>query len=162
MIYTILKNTHFCLPPILKFSTKNNFKWSIKFNNTCLYNIGEDQTDINKLIGVRMNLFSNHKDSFRFGWRYNNKTFLLEIFAYYYIDGKIDKINSPFLIAIPINKELNLELKFLQNNVEFIANGKSYTIKYSGRNKIKYFCSPYFGGNKKAQQNIQIEIKKAA
>ena len=155
-MYTILKNCHYSIPPRLGFSFKENFKWLVQWNNSCKYDLQSvDQWDINKLCGLRLNLFSNHIDSFRFGWLYNTKTSLIDIYAYYYINSQraYTKITSVTTTSI-----CGLELKFLSSSVEFIVNGISYSVNFSSRGKIKYHSGLYFGGNRPAPHTIKIII----
>lgn len=151
---TIFKNFHYCFPPTFKFSFKNMFEWTVIFDESCKYYFdNDDKYDINKLCGLRMHMFTNHKNSFRFGWLYNQETNLIDIYCYYYVNGKRDfyKINS-----VQIGKETTLKINFLKNKVEFITNNRLFLVSYEGRNIIKYFSTFYFGGNLKAPHTMFI------
>lgn len=156
-MYTILKNCHYSIPPKLCFSFKENFKWLVQWNDSCKYDLQSvDQWDINKLCGLRMNLFSNHINSFRFGWLYNTKTSLIDIYAYYYINKKRSFIK---IDSNSINDITLLELNFLSNSVQFKVNSKSFIVDFKNETKsIKYYSGLYFGGNRPAPHTIKIII----
>ena len=40
----------------------------VSFTESCRYNVGKDQSDINKLFGFSVGM--HHKNSVRVGWRY--------------------------------------------------------------------------------------------
>ena len=66
------------------------FRYNVKFYPSCRYNIGEDQSDINKLFGLSFGF--HHNQSERIGWRYDRITDKIELLLYtYHIPKKGEK-----------------------------------------------------------------------
>ena len=156
---TIYKGFHYAFPPMLHGSYKNIFSWKVNFNNSAIYDLqNENQGDINKLIGVRLNAFSNHTNSFRFGWLYNIQTQKIDIYAYYYINS--NRHYEP-LTSIAVNEDLLVTIEFLETGkVKITANEKScYVIGQSFNHSLKWFSGFYFGGNEVAPHTISVNIQ---
>lgn len=87
MTHTIYKGLKFCLPPMLgRVKDVSVVEWKFMLDNSFIYEIGEDQLDIQKLFGIRFNMFDNHQNSARFGARYAGEG-MAEILAYCYDKG---------------------------------------------------------------------------
>jgi len=161
MKYTIWKNFHYSFPPKFSFTKENKLEWLVNFDESCRYDLKSvDQKDINKLVGVRMNLFTNHKNSFRFGWVYNNEKGLIDIYAYYYINGFCKKWDCPLLTSVAIGKEFKVGLEFTEGSVIFRTERIEHWVSYSGFNQIKYLSSPFFGGDIAALHKMQLLVNK--
>lgn len=137
------------------------YKKIFRFTDSCKYNLGnEDQLDWNKLYGVSFGIFGIHKNSVRFAWRYNLVTHKIEIGAYWYLDGFR---NYHKLCDVEINDIINFKLTFLHDSVVFTVLDDLTTIGkyvlYLNENvlrKQKFECGIYFGGNRRAPQEIEI------
>lgn len=164
MIFRIQSGHHRALP--LRFGLwwhRNSFAWVVKFTDSCRYDLGnDDQFDTNKLIGIGY-LPGHHKDSARFGWRYNTVQGQIEIMAYCYVRGQ-RVIES--ICFIEIGKEYHITLDVLANNYCFrVYNsaGKQHGMRMIERyhNKhFKYRLGAFFGGNRPAPHKITIELKR--
>lgn len=138
------------------------YKRSFKFTESCKYNLhNEDQKDWNKLYGVSFGLLGIHTNSVRFVWRYNPTTQMIEIGAYWYLEGYR---NYYSLCNVEINDLVNFKLTFLHDSVIFIVLDDLVPIaKYvlyvneDVLRKQKYECGIYFGGNRRAPQRIIIK-----
>ena len=69
-----LKNFHYCLPytfPWMWFRKRDsmNITMDVKFDDSIVYDLGEDQMDVNKLLGFAYGF--HHINSDRIGFRYN-------------------------------------------------------------------------------------------
>ena len=64
--------------------------WNYVFQENCDYDLKDnDQKDWNKLTGLYFNLFNTRAETVMVGWRYNTKTDLIELNAYYHIKRKV-------------------------------------------------------------------------
>lgn len=160
----IKKNRHYpyLIPIALPFWVNKNStsyrKAKFKFTKSCLFNLGdEDQHDVNKLFGFSIGY--HHKTSFRFGWRPILNKNKIEIVAYEYHDG-IRQQTMPICL---VNINQWYEFKVLYNRIKKIS---QYSVNNSDLiNSVNlkkqtyglgYTLGIYFGGNKKAPQDIII------
>lgn len=167
MKIVIHKNTHYpwLIPvglPIWVRKADSNFKKAkFKFTDSCMFNLhDEDQHDVNKLFGFSI---GHHQkgSSFRFGWRPILKNNTIEIVAYEYHEGIRQKtmpicevgINEWHDFTVSYNSGTNKSFYFV--NDESLLNHPNLK-KKSG---FGYTLGIYFGGNKKAPQNITIYKK---
>ena len=118
------------------------------FNVSNLYDNGSD--DINKLYGITSP--SIHKNSARFGWRAKGE--IIEIFAYYYIDGERTFVKMG-------ETEINTRNEFLVdvsgNNYYFAFNDEVHLVVKT-KNITAYRAFPYFGGNLPAPHRMTLTI----
>lgn len=122
------------------------------FDQSAEYEIGKDQSDINKLYGFSEGV--NHRNnSARFGWRWFNNR--IEILAYTYVDGKfyfkyIDSVNA--------FEENTYQLRATDKYM-FKVNNTIIEMERGESTDNGYYLYPYFGGNCVAPHNITIKIK---
>lgn len=145
---------------------KRRFRWQVKFTWSCEYELPEaDQLDTNKLCGIGF-LPSHHKNSARFGWRFDpNRPWAIELMAYCYSNG-VRSIDS--LGFLEMGSEYNLELAHVDGSYFFSyrlpgstkpGSSGSKVIPAGTKNKFKYHLGVYFGGNQKAPHDIYIYLK---
>lgn len=160
----IYKGFHYCLN-FLNFKPYINKKYIeqnyiINFTDSCKYDIGKDQSDINKLFGVSYGYHHNQSD--RIGWRYNIKTNMIDILLYSYENKKRYSFH---LCSHPLNTNLNLSLKVkLTKNyrfveIKFLDQTKTYCFTHNLKN-WGYTLGSYFGGNRTAPHTIKFMLKK--
>jgi hypothetical protein len=163
-VFTIDKGKHYsnCLkvkPHILK----KNIKHKISFDENSSYNLeSNDQMDINKLFGISYGF--HHKNSARFGWRWDLKKNKMEILAYVYNKGKRIKEweEDIFIAHIELLDFYEMEIQTHKKYYKFIikkeSNGETYetTVKHGKTCFWGYELFPYFGGNRKAPHDITI------
>lgn len=164
MNYTILIGWKYCLPPFPIFSwNKNVFVWTdIVFDNSFIYDIGEDQKDIQKLCGVAWG--SVHENSARFGCRYAGEG-MVEILAYCYDKGLRLNTNEgeKIICRVELNQPIQkLELTVTASMYIFtaIVNGATYSQiqpKIFNSGKLAWYCRPHF--EPKAPHKIKIKMK---
>lgn len=163
MIFTIPKNKHRALP--LRFWAwwqRRLFTWQVTFSESCRYDLqSADQLDTNKLIGVGY-LPWHHVDSARFGWAYNLQTGKIDLSAYCYVNS--NRIIKP-ICSCDIGKPYRIELYCLLGTYYFTAcEAKTFTpivgveVTHGHYKKFQYRLTTFFGGNRTAPQEIQIEI----
>lgn len=165
MIFRIPRGRHRARP--FRFGIwwrRNSFTWVVKFTESCRYDVGNtDQYDTNKLVGIGY-LPGHHKESARFGWRYDTVKGQMEIVAYCYVKGK--RIIQPVCFC-EIGKEHVLQLKILSNSYYLAAHqrgrassiGSTFVDHYHNK-QFKYRLGVFFGGNQVAPHDMTIELKR--
>ena len=128
---------------------------TITFTDSCRYYLtGNDQHDWNKLFGICFGWNGIHKNSARFVWRYNPGTDRIEITTYYYIDGQ-RVFENPF--TLQINEPVKLVIEREDNKLWFYINDEFFDyIEFETQCKFTFGCGLYFGGNRRAPQDIII------
>jgi hypothetical protein len=162
----IKKGTHspFRLPRLLFGGRK--LAYTVVFKNSCRYEIGSDQTDINKLFGIGY-FPHHHRNSVRFGWVYNpSKNDTMEIYAYWYDKGER---KYEFMCDVPINSPAYYEMtveysasvgRYFRLSVTFdkeVVGAKPVLIRPQS---VGYLLRPYFGGNQTAPHNMEIWMER--
>lgn len=160
MILTIKAGKHKPRPKRFGvYINRKTFTYRVKFLRSCVYELPEDQTDINKLFGfgyfswkIFLGKTPHHIDSARVGWVYNKLKSKIEIFLYCYVNGyrRIKhvadfEINSYY--EIELNQYPNryaIRITNSNSNVSFF----SEPVYYSHNKKLQYLLWGYFGGGK--------------
>lgn len=126
----------------------------ITFTESCRYDIGAEQADVNKLFGIGY-FPHHHKRSVRFGWRYDLAGGMIEVVAYWYMRGEryflpmgLVSIGSPHVYVI--RRHENMHQLYLDNRppLELPVPGSHWG----------YLLRPYFGGNMTAPHDIEIKF----
>lgn len=134
-----------------------HLRFDAYFTNSCLYDttgMGYDAYDINKLYGFTD--ANSTKNSTRIGWRHNGSG-TIEVFAYWHRDGRIgfQKLGETY----PYKKDQyelwarNGYYYYRFNDVEFST---PRTVDAEQGVRVRLF--PYFGGDKKAPNDMTIFI----
>jgi hypothetical protein len=159
---TIRKHTHRAWPPSIGlFYKKEHISKSVYFEDSCRYELkDEDQYDTNKLFGIGY-FWSHHKDSARFGWRYNHITDKIVISAYCYVDGEVIFLD---LCEVKIGEWYSMTIVIRDYDYQFLvyANGMQIEhdeIKKKHKKKFGFPLGVYFGGQKTAPHNIKIKMQ---
>lgn len=150
--YTIQKGQHSsgvhfkpCLAPAISFK--------VKFNNTCQYDIGSDQGDINKLYGFSEG--DHRKNSARIGWRWYHDS--LQIFGYTHVDSKF---YYHYITSVYQYQEIPCSIIAIGDQYHFTCNGIKIEMARSMYYKDeRYYLFPYFGGNIPSPHQVTIEIQ---
>lgn len=144
---------------------RTSFDWVVKFDESCRYDLQNvDQLDTNKLCGIGY-LPGHHKDSARFGWRYDTATGQVALSTYCYDSGR--RMAIQHICWCEIDHEYYIDLKILSQWYKFTAYKKedgvfmgSVEVQYFHDKKFKYRLGTYFGGNQKAPHEIKIQLTK--
>lgn len=126
-----------------------------------------DQKDWNKLCGLSFNVFTNHQNSFMFGWRYNLDTQKVEVNRYQHLSGQTVYDKTPFASLHPIGGRITgtALLEYRQKRVRAKVNwydpGKT---KASGNTELVFDfhrmptvtreINLWFGGNEPAPVDL--------
>lgn len=140
------------------------FSGIYSFNNDCQYDIGEDQSDVNKLVGVSFGF--HQKNSIRVGWRYL-KSGVIELCYYAYLNSKrlstisigtVD-LESLFTLDICVGRsksDHNVLIILRAQNREPVVKSFEYNLPEE-KTYISYGLGIYFGGNRTAPHRMTIE-----
>ena len=126
-------------------------QYEITFTDSCKYDIGQDQSDINKLFGIGYLPF-HHYNSVRIGWNYNIKINKIDIWAYWYKKGVR---GWEWLDCVNFMQPSYMEIQ-IKNTEHIIRTKNSYFSVPVNGESIGYLLRPYFGGNQKAPHDIKI------
>lgn len=181
MKYVIKKGKHRGWPFRTGIGTKLCAQeFEVVFHESCRYNIGTEQKDINKLFGVGFvkgyfrslwiylhsliggNIYQeeHHIDSARIGWAYNPETDKIDLYAYCYINSQ--RIISD-LISVEIDQSVGIYLYLSKTHYVFIIKDKGKEVLRKPllftHNKRRLFpLGLYFGGNLTAPHDIHITM----
>ena len=151
----ILKGFHYStfFPRIYRFRSENEKSIQVKFDKSCAYKISE-KSCVNKLWGFSNGLFGVHKNSYRFGWTYENDKII--IWVYSYINGKLQKEK---LTECEFDKEYQCSIS-INDKVIFNFNGVTKEKELSSTKNFLLELCFYFGGKTRAPKNMKIEFKR--
>ena len=148
----IRKGTHapLRLPSIV---TSSEIARLVQFTPSCRYDIGSDQSDINKLFGVGY-LPHHHHNSARFGWRYDTASGMIEVLAYWYANKERMWESLKF---VAIGSRNTMVIRRHENMHEFYIGKERLQIALPSC-EVGFLLHPYFGGNRTAPHDITINI----
>jgi hypothetical protein len=130
---------------------------SFMFTSSCLYDFNDnDQLDINKLFGFSIGL--HHNNSFRLGWRPSSNNNSIEILTYEYINGIRQKPKIITTVDLNIWVHVLISYNPNENSILYFVDGNCYKHEVIPikKNGFGYMLGFYFGGNKKAPQDIIV------
>lgn len=162
MVYTISRGRHRAWPPRLGlFFRKHVRRKTVTFLDGCNYWLdGPDFQDTNKLFGLAFLPGGVHKESARFGWRYDNGQRIV-LSAYCYIKG--ERFIKD-LCKVPMFTKITCALYVQKENYVFdvLMDGVPLANEYVPKFHDSAWSFPlgvYFGGNQTAPRNMAIELK---
>lgn len=162
MTFRIKKGRHRAWPLRLGvFFDRKTVRRSVTFQQGCSYWLeGPDFLDTNKLFGLGY-FWDHHKESARFGWRYDNGQRII-LSAYCYVKG--ERVIKE-LCKVPLFKPIICALYVQPQDYKFtvMIDGEPLANEIIPRYHGKKWSFPlglYFGGNKPAPQTMRVEIKK--
>ena len=138
------------------------------FTDSCRYRLdGGDQFDWNKLYGYCYGMDGIHKNSGRIVWRYNPNTDKIELAAYcydndirvYQLLGEVN-IDEQILVSVEVmDNIIKMSLVGVYNNDKLdTTKGNTFKMEFneSLKDKFKFSCDLYFGGNRVAPHQINV------
>jgi len=137
----------------------NRLMFTARFDESARYDLGNnDHFDINKLLGFSEANQHHHKNSVRFGWRYNLNSEKVEIFSYVYKDSELE---YDLITDVSLNVTLEYQINLFDNSYEFVVDGITKVVERNAEQKVGvyYKLYPYFGGDEPAPHDISIFIK---
>lgn len=139
------------------FYGKKSIKKRVSFGDGVTASVdGIDQYDINKLFGLGFLPGGHHKESARFGWRYDIATDAVFIYSYCYVNGQ--RITN-LLTRLEQYERATLEIKIDRGEYAFYVNDSPLVkIPFKHKYKVSYPLGVFFGGNQPAPANMAIEL----
>jgi hypothetical protein len=150
--YVIKKGNHYSSGIHVAPVTSNTFEFKAVFNESAIYQIGANQTDINKLLGFSERDLQHQENSARFGWNWTDS---LNIYAYCYSKGVA---KNKYITSISLNKVYNYKIQKLHNRYIFYLAGKTVEMERNPKDGGGYLLFPYFGGDSPAPHNVTIKL----
>lgn len=143
---------------------KNTISRRITFNEDCRYIIdGVDQWDWSKLYGFCFGITGIHKNSVRFGWRYNPKTEKIEVCRIlYYGNPVIHKMEYLTSVEVGSKHEYTIVHEIegdIMHVTMYIDDEKWETSINRPPCRLRFGSGLYFGGNQKAPQEVSIIVE---
>ena len=162
--YTILKNWHYSFFLFGRlfgwYCNKKTFYIKFKFSKECWWNPprNQDDYDLNKLYGLSFGFFI-HKDSVRFTWKPKfEKEGVIEIYGYTY-DASKKEHTSLYLCDVNVETEYDGLLGISDSKYELNVGTSVIVMNNSSKdNKIQKEVYPYFGGNNRSPQKMNIWV----
>jgi hypothetical protein len=159
--YIVKQGKHNFTPRRIGLDFRKSWQVHVSFDPSCKYDIGDDQTDINKLFGVTYITWQSllwcirnrkplhHYNSWRLGWWYDGHKFVVNY--YMYVEGVRTTgyiCSTNYMTSRLINVEkLNTAISF--GDVFIRADFKGLPLKLGG----------YFGGNRTAPHRMEYYLK---
>jgi len=154
--YIIKKDSHYCKPNPITFTSKSRLIFTAVFDSSCIYQTvnPHNQNDINKLYGFSDCNTLHLLNSARVGWRWSNDS--LRIFGFVHNDAAMI---SQEITTAPIGSVINCSITCLDTQYKFEVNGKKVLLpRHCSGKYTRYRLYPYFGGDEAAPHRIKIQI----
>lgn len=157
--FIIRSGEHYATPRLYEAFKENKLAFRATFDGSARYQLGDPslQSNINKLMGFSDCNSNHHKNSARFGWKWNNER--VEIFAYCYVDGL--RIHES-IGTINVDEENLYEIASTEKEYVFFLNGeRKIALEKSNvcEDGLRYMLYPYFGGSIPAPHDVHVEIE---
>lgn len=167
--YIVKQGKHSFKPLRIGLDFRKSWQVHVSFDPSCKYDIGDDQTDINKLFGVTYITWASivwcirnrkplhHYNSWRLGWHYSPEIDKVVLHYYCYVKGqrcvaKLATVKRMQTVKVKVIK-YKLGVFFTCGDL-----GTPLTIEASFKG-LPLKLGGYFGGNKTAPQHIEYYLK---
>lgn len=170
--FVIKKGRHFCnkfARPVRSIIPMGKSIFHIQIEGKGIeYNFGpNDQGDVNKIFGESYGV-DHHKNSMRIGWSFDPVMNTYHIYLYGYVNGQR---TVKHLMELPINVfgDINFHLYIYKTKRNIYVEVRELpnvdtpygdTLFPEDMDKKSWLLKPYFGGNRKAVDEIKFTINK--
>lgn len=162
--YTIKKGQHAAKPCFLRLKRKaERIRWRVSFQQP-KYALGDaDQMDWNKLFGISFHLFTNHRNSWMLGWRWNEQERVIEVNEYMHRNSKTEY--STTLFTCEAGQQIECYLRLFRHAgttilkaVLTVDKGEAFEVvrHYNTRARWTREINTWFGGNRTAPRDIEL------
>jgi hypothetical protein len=155
--FLIRKGNHAADGNNLEIIDRNYIHVRVQFDSSAIYvaATGNNQGDVNKLLGFSDCDTHHQENSARIGWSWNGKAIVLYAYAYVNKERMIKTLASVF-----INEPIQCSIRAEGEKYYFEVNGHKDSLPrhcgdYQGS---RYRLYPYFGGDETAPHDISIKI----
>lgn len=165
----VMKGLHFALVKPMKV---NNYaiNYDMQFTESCRYDIGKDQSDWNKLIGIKQTFENPHDITMMIGWRYLTVHGVMELAPYQHdatlfpdttLNRKMWGSDPHYIRRIPIGQTFNIKIVNRISDWEVSIDDEVvlYCKKTKGRGYNSWRILHWFGGNRSATHAMKIKYK---
>lgn len=151
---------------IRRINSINEIRWSVWFDSTAIYELkNSNQKDWNKGGGVSFDLFSNHKNSIRWAWRYVPDSLFFQLNLYAYVDEirvtgtgdlpSVEVLERFDIVLYPTNNQRWCMLFFPDTEQE-----KSIDVVFHDSvGAMARYTGLYFGGDEAATHKMYVYLK---
>ena len=129
--------------------------YRVAFTESCRYDIGKDQGDINKLFGIGY-FPHHHETSVRIGWNYDIVSGKINLFAYWYQEGMV---NWQYLRSVDLGEIHYFKIEMRGHDHKLDVAGRIFYVDVAGR-CVGYLLRPYFGGTRTSPHDMIIDMKR--
>jgi len=119
-----------------------------------------DNYDWNKGGGLSFSMFTNHKNSVMWGWRYSQLYNQFEFTAYIHDNGKVKKEDKNYFVAIP-GEPVTIQITIHSSHVAYTfksgTDSRTFSIPISFKpGRIARRIGAWFGGNNAAPKDLSF------
>lgn len=159
--YTTYEGQHGSVPKIINRVNSVDSILTLEFqfcfpDSTFAYDIGEEQSDWNKLFGVVPFFNYIHNNSYRFVWRYLNGELQIGYYSY---------VNSPYVIkglmgVIETGRVYDAKIIVTPGRIIYSLNDETIELEQKAEVFTTWhIATPWFGGSEVAPHDVNISIK---
>jgi hypothetical protein len=159
---------HGQLPPLIPRLFSGPAFWEVRFSEQSKYNVDTDQTDWNKLCGIKPQYFFPLENSIMTGWRYNPKLGVFEVAAYCHVGGKRTTAEEGGFPVCSVNPGEAFTVAIYRDGVGYVwafeSMGKTQSVRiphnpFFWKGKVWEIAS-WFGGNRTANVTFEKNFTK--
>lgn len=141
--HIIRKGKHASRPWQFNYSRTGYEEFECYFENSAMYDHGDrDQYDFNKGPGRSMCLFTNHRNSYMLGWRYDLVSELFELTSYYHIGG--NRFMGPNGIMVDSFPEMHFKVAYAAPEISvatLLTQDSRWEVKAYNRRVHQYYAA---------------------
>lgn len=153
----VFYDSHYPRPDFCPRFSDNEIDFSFYFSDFD-YNIGSDQSDRNKILGISCNP-DPHIDSYRLGWYYDTICKKVILSDYRYLNKERQPRTN--IDTIDLYEQVDCRIVHEFGKVTYCLNRKSFEFeaKKDSSQRIYYIHKPYFGGNRTTKDSVILYLK---
>lgn len=157
------KGFHFSFPFILRRIKPVDLEWQVVFSDESKYDVDVDQSDWNKLLGVKWDYFKPREDAIMCGWRYDIATDLFDLCMYVHENGSYNPYAQK-LLSVKSHASIQISFNEAEKKVVFFV---SETAEDRVRVELDWaafgtawIINSWFGGNRTPNKMISFDLKR--
>ncbi len=163
MTITHFKGFHFSFPFRFTYRKPKQIDAYVEFSENSKYNVDVDQSDWNKLFGVKWHFFKPREDAIMCGWRYVAETDSFDLCLYIHKNGSYDPYAKP-LISVTSKAIIQIQFDEVAQKVRFLVCEHAHD---ETRTKVEldwtnfssgYLINAWFGGNRTPNRQISFDL----
>lgn len=134
--------------------------YGVQFDKNAKYDLeGVDQKDWNKGGGISYSLFSNHKNSIMWAWRYDTFAEMFEFSGYTHNRGQVQK-SEPAIFKVAPGESVSIFIR-IESDLTFFEfrssnQAKVFSMETPKRRSLARVIGAWFGGNQAAPKKLSF------